>query len=115
MALAETLPIYKDTYALLNIILDAREHFPKAYKYAFGEKLMMTAVECCELIQAANSVKDEQRVAYLYRFALKMGSLKLLLRICQDRRLISDGRFCDILRLTSSIGKQATAWRQCSK
>ena len=36
MALAQDLQIYKQMYALLNLILDAKEHFPKSYKYAFG-------------------------------------------------------------------------------
>lgn len=49
-------------YKLLNLVLDAREHFPKAYKYAFGEKLVMIGIEFCELIQLANSTKDEEQM-----------------------------------------------------
>ena len=99
-------------YKLLNIVLDAREHFPKAYKYAFGEKLMMIGIECCELIQLANSTKDEERVRFLLQFSLKFETFNLMLLICRDRRLINESRFCDMLELTQSIGSQATGWRK---
>lgn len=99
-------------YKLLNLVLDAREHFPKAYKYAFGERLMMTGLECCELIQLANSFKDEMRVEYLHQFSLKFESFKLMLRLCRDRCLINERKFCNILELAGSIGAQATGWRK---
>ena len=110
--LAKELEIYKQMYKLLNIVLDAREHFPKAYKYAFGEKLMMIGIECCELIQLANSTWDAERVHYLEQFSLKFESLNLMLLICRDRCLINESRFCDILELTESIGSQANGWRK---
>ena len=110
--LAKVLEIYKQMYKLLNLVLDAREHFPKAYKYAFGERLMMTGLECCELIQLANSFKDEMRVEYLHQFSLKFESFKLMLRLCRDRCLINERKFCNILELAGSIGAQATGWRK---
>ena len=111
MALAEDLQIYRQMYQLLGIILDAREHFPKSYKYAFGERMMMVALECCELIQAAN-MSQARRVSYLEEFAIKFGSLQLMIRLCRDRRIVDEGRFCDMLALAGDIGKQATAWRK---
>ena len=111
MTLRDTLKIYKDMYALLNLVLDVREHFPKAYKYSFGEKLMMTAIECCEFIKLANSVMDEARLEYLHAFSKKFTSLGLLLEICQDRHLVSKDEFCRILEFTGSIGAQARGWK----
>ncbi len=113
MALAQELSIYKQMYTLLNLILDAREHFPKSFKYAFGEKMMMVALECCELIQAANMSK-EKRVPLLNEFSIKFNSLQLMIRLCRDRRIIDEGKFCDILSLAGEIGAQATAWRKAS-
>ena len=111
MALAQDLKIYKDMYALLNRVLDAREHFPKSFKYAFGEHMMMVALECCEIIQAANMTKGIRRASLLNEFSIKFNSLQLMIRLCRDRRIIDEGKFCDILSLAGEIGAQATGWR----
>ena len=113
MALAEDLHIYKQMYALLNLILDAREKFPKAYKYDFGGHMMMVALECCELIQAAN-MDRRGRAENLRVFSIRFGSLRLMLRLCRDRQIIDVGKFAELLSLAGEIGAQATAWRKSS-
>ena len=114
MALATDLQIYKDMYKLLNLVLDARETFPKAYKYAFGEHLLMLSLECCELIQSAN-MNTETRASFLRQFAVKFGSLQLALRLCRDRKIINEKRFSDIVLLCGTIGKQSSGWRRATE
>ena len=113
MALSEELPIYKEMYILLNKILDEREHFPKMYKYAFGEKLMMVCLDCLELIQAANSDMTNRR-AYLQEFALVFAKLQLMLRVCRDRNIISVSAFAQILQHVGNVGRMSTGWRKSS-
>lgn len=113
MALAQETKIYKDMYMLLNKILDARKHFPKEFKYAFGDHLFMTALTCTELIQAAN-MSQRDRHAYLSEFAIKFESLQLMIRLCSDRHIISESLAIDILQLSGEIGRQATGWRRTS-
>ena len=36
MALTQDLPISNSMYKLLNLIIDARQQFPKAFRYEFG-------------------------------------------------------------------------------
>mgnify|MGYP003302859651 FL=1 len=98
---------------LLNKILDARKHFPKEFKYAFGDHLFMTALTCTELIQAAN-MSQRDRHAYLSEFAIKFESLQLMIRLCSDRHIISESLAIDILQLSGEIGRQATGWRRTS-
>ena len=83
MALAQETKIYKDMYMLLNRILDARKHFPKEFKYAFGDHLFMTALTCTELIQAANMSKID-RAAYLSEFAIKFEALHWYHRLSEQ-------------------------------
>ena len=40
MALTQDLPISNSMYKLLNLIIDARQQFPKAFRYEFGTELM---------------------------------------------------------------------------
>ena len=98
---------------MLNLILDARDRFPKSYKYAFGEKLMMVSLECLELIQMANSDKTN-RYGYLNEFALRFSTLELMLRVCKERNIITVQQFAPILRSCGIVGKMATGWRRSS-
>ena len=114
MPVAQELPIYKKMYDLLLMIFDARDNFPRGYRYEFGTELMMKAFECCELIQAANS-SFEYRQQLLQEFSIKFGTLQLMLRVCRDRHIISVNQFSDMLILVGEIGRQATGWRNSAR
>lgn len=113
MGLVQELKIYKDMYSLLQLIIQARKQFDKFYRYSFAERMVMTAIDCCELLQRSNSCKDDKvRAAHhLDEFQIKYSSLRLMLMICRDERQIDQRKFADILKLADSIGKQATGWR----
>ena len=114
MAIAQKLDVYRDMYSLLMTIEDLRVHFPKMYKYDFGNELFMTGVACCELIQSANMTRGLERFKLLQQFIVKFGTLKLLLRICKDRRVISIEDSAKVIVLLENIGPQATAWKNAT-
>ena len=92
MGKAEDRPVYQCMYRLTMLILDARDKFPKGYRYEFGTELMMSAIRCCELI-------------------VKFDTLKLLLRVCRDRKLINIQTTADIIEMVTSVEKQILGWR----
>lgn len=110
MGKAEDRPVYQCMYRLLMLILDARDKFPKNYRYEFGTELMMSTLRCCELIRYANSSLP-RRVEYLNEFLVKFDTLKLLLRVCRDRKLINIQTTADIIEMITSIEKQIIGWR----
>lgn len=114
MALTDELPVYRKMYQLLNLILDARERFPKGYRYEFGTHLMMRTVECCEFIRYANSDRDN-RAAWLQQFLVKFDGLRLLLRVCQDRKLVTVQQGAEMILLVQDIERQITGWRNASR
>ena len=111
MALTQDLPISNSMYKLLNLIIDDRQQFPKAFRYEFGTELMMLAVHCCEYIRYANTDMNlEHRADYLMKFLCEFDALKLLLRVCEERHLTSLTQTAEICLLAESIGKQSTGW-----
>ncbi len=111
--LTSELKVYKDMVTLTNKVLDAREHFSKGFKYAFGDRLLITALDCCELIQFAN-MDRAKRFQYLTDFTAKFGTLRLMLSICRDRRQISLTETTDLILLVDEIGKEITGWKKSS-
>ena len=114
MALTEESKIDNDMYALLRLILNARKQFDKFYRYSFAEHMVLTAIDCCELLQRTNRCKEDKAKAasVLTEFLIKYSSLRLMLMICRDEKQIDKNKFAKFLELADSIGRQATGWKQ---
>lgn len=52
------------------------------------------------------------KAPYLVDLILCLGVVKVLLRLCRDKRYIGNAKFAAATLLTTSIGKQANAWRK---
>ena len=114
MALAKDLQIYKDTFELADKLTAIKVGFPGMYRYDSGEKMTSVALELFEYIQLANMHADN-RHQHMMGFRVKFELLKTILRLCLKRKLFSEKQAADICRLTTIIGRQATAWGNSKK
>jgi len=114
MALAKDLQIYKDTFELVDKLVKYKMNFPRMFRYDLGEKMTNIALELFEYIQLANMYPDN-RHKYMMGFRVKFELLKTILRLCFGRKLFSEKQAADICRLTTIIGRQATAWGNSRK
>lgn len=113
MGLASDLPIFRDTTDLVSYIVDVVEKFPKKYKFTLGDKLMNTSLALFEYIQLANraGTNKESRAKYLSGFLIKFELLKVIIRICEEKKIVSLKQAAHLALLTTKISKQATAWK----
>lgn len=113
MKLASRTKIYIDCRALLDEVLNITVNFPKSYKYTIGTKMQEYAVEALNDISGAYINKSlEVRIKYLTNFQTRFETLKTLIRIAGERKWISLKKFGALSELTTSIGKQSTAWKK---
>ena len=59
MALSEDLPLYRDSYRLLNNLLLLTQDFPRFFRYSMGSRMMDLTLDMLSLIYKANS---QQRI-----------------------------------------------------
>lgn len=114
MALAKDLQIYKDTFEMVDKLTTWKANFARMYRYDLGEKMTSVSLELFEYIQLANMYPDN-RQQYMMGFRVKFELLKTILNLCFKRKLFSPRQAADICRLTTNIGKQATAWGKSRK
>ena len=114
MALAKDLQIYKDTFELVDKLAEMKQNFPRVHRFDLGEKMSSVSLELFEYIQLANMYPDN-RHKYMMGFRVKFELLKTILRLCFKRKLFSEKQAADICRLTTIIGRQATAWGNSKK
>lgn len=117
--IASQLPVYIDTYRLVNTLIDYVSKFPKMYKYTLGQKITNVSLELFEYIQLANMTIDiSLRMKYLQGFQLKHELLKVMIRLSTDNRAITLKQSAYLATLNDKIGKQISGWKNsksCSR
>jgi len=66
MALSEELPIYKDTYKLIQLIFRYTKEFSREYKYTLGQDMKRDSIKLVRAIYRANRNTDKRQ--YLEEF-----------------------------------------------
>ena len=91
MTLTVDLPIFKQTYELTSLLIDYVVAFPKIYKFSLGSKLIDTSTSLFECISLANRCGKNKvvREKYLSDFLVKFESLKILIRLCSEKKIFS--------------------------
>ena len=87
--------------------------FPKAYKYSLYDKILELAVTLLEPLEMANRSigNPARRTEYIEIFLGKFNTIKTLIRLCNEKKLISLKMASRIALMADEIGKQATAWK----
>lgn len=108
MALASTLPIYRVTYELLQVVTRITKDMPRDYKHSLGNKMREECVELVVLIYRANCSRIKS--PHLEVLQERLQVVMLLLRLAKDMKLISTGQLAQTIGLTDQIGKQSSGW-----
>ena len=61
MALYYDLPVFKDVYQLILKIFDYTNHFPREYKFTFGQDLKRDGINLERSIYRANKSKENNQ------------------------------------------------------
>lgn len=111
--LANELPVYRDTFELVSLLMDYVTIFPKSHRYTIGQKITNVALELFEYLQLANRSRDDnaKRARHLEGFLIKFELLKVLLRLCNEKKIITVKQAANLATYTEKIGRQITAWK----
>lgn len=109
MAFHTSLPIYKVAYDLLSVATEHTANFPRPYR-RIGDRVRDLCIDTVMLIAKANAALN--KVPHLAELLDRNRELELLLRLSVDKRYISRGQYAKTIALTSSVGRQATKWKE---
>lgn len=112
MALYYSLPVYRDTYALILLLFKLTKEFSREHKYSIGQEIKRDTMQLVRHIYRANQAADKGE--HLARFIDDFEIVKLQVRLCHDMRLINPTQFSEVILLMDSIGKQISGWNKSS-
>ncbi len=113
MALYSELPIFKSSYDLLIYIFQTTKNFPKEYKYTLGEKLKTSLLELILAVFHANKTHDKS--VFLDQVQTHTETVRILLRISHDLKIIPTEKFAHVSLLLESVSKQVAWWKRSIK
>lgn len=102
-------PVLVAYYDILGWILDRIEKFPKNQRFVFGQRLANHAVDVLELIVSAIYNKRERR-ALLKNANLKLQTVRILIRLCCDRKMVSTRQYMHAAEKLTEVGAMLGGW-----
>lgn len=113
MALSEELPLYRDTYRLLNNLIVLTQDFPRFFRYSIGSRMVDLTLDMLSLIYRANG--SYEKVGVLAEILDRYRMLQMLFRVCVEQKVITERKYAPFGLLLEQIGRQATGWKQYSE
>lgn len=110
MALHTQLPIYRAAEELLDVVTDVVTNMQRDFKRTIGEKISTECTEIIVLVYRTNVAEDKSQ--HLTELIERLQVINPLLRLGFNKRKIDSRSYARAVELTTSIGKQATAWRK---
>jgi hypothetical protein len=89
--------------AAQGCILDRVEQFPKNQRFVFGQRLANHAVDVLELIVSA--LYSRRRKQHLQEANRRLQTVRILVRLCCDRQLISRRQYVYAAEKLTEVGR----------
>ena len=90
------MPIFVRTHDLLSWLLPASNHFPRAHRHTFTQRLLAAAFDLREHLETANLRRGEARMAQLQLADEDMARLKAYIRLAVSWNWLSAGQYQQI-------------------
>lgn len=110
MARHEHLPIYKQSYELLNQAVHVTKDFPREFKFTVGQRLRDEILQLLVLIYRANGRRDKTTV--IEEILENILVVELLIRLCHDMRILPKKHYASLVHMTESLARQAEGWKK---
>ena len=114
MAYAE-MPIFTRTFDFLTWLLPVTNNFPRAHRHTFTQRLLDSAFELREYLEAANHKMGRERLACLDQADLALDRVRLYLRLAVKWNWLTGGQYEHVARMVTEIGKLLGGWRKVTK
>ena len=108
------MPIFTRTFDMLDWLLPATNHFPKAHRHSFTRRLLDAAFDLRERLEEANYRKGRARLERLDRADEALAKIRLYIRLAARWEWLSAGQYNHIAQMLAEIGRLLGGWRKAT-
>ena len=104
------LPLFTSTYKLYDGLYEICKKMPKPDRFNLGSKLEINCLDALENIISAESSNDAEKIVLLRTAHTKIEILKVLLRLAENKRIITTKDYLKIQSEIQEIGRMLGGW-----
>lgn len=108
----QEMPIFTRTFDFLTWLLPATNHFPRAHRFTFTQRLLDAAFDLRERLEEANLRQGQARLERLARADEALAKIRLYLRLAVRWGWLSDGQYQHVAQMVVEIGRLLGGWRK---
>ncbi len=106
-------PIVQKSYELALWLLPKVERFPRSYRFTVGDRITAASLDLmAALVEAAYA---SRRDAPLARAQQQINTLRFLVRLAKDLKLIAADSHGFVAERVDEIGRMAGGWRKAGE
>ncbi len=109
------MPIFTRTYDLLTWLLPATNHFPRAHRHTFTQRLLDAAFDLRERLEEANLRQGCARLERLTLADEALARLRVYLRLATRWGWLSAGQYEHVAAMVVEIGRLLGGWLKATR
>ena len=109
------MPIFTRTFDFLTWLLPATNHFPRAHRHTFTQRLLAAAFDLREQLEAANHHLGSERLEYLADADQSLDRVRLYLRLAVKWSWLSAGQYQHAANMVVEIGRLLGGWKKVTQ
>lgn len=106
----EEMPIFARTHDLLTWLLPITNHFPRAHRHTFTQRVLDAAFDLRDALELANLRRGKARAEQLGRADEALARLRTYLRLATRWQWLDGGQYQHVARMLTEIGKLLGGW-----
>jgi len=87
-----------------------QNHFPKKSRYTIGSKIDSLFLEIIEFLFTASYLGKEQKLPFLQKAGVKLDTLKFILQISWEIKILDNKKYIILSEHLNEIGKMLGGW-----
>ena len=108
----EEMPIFSRMHDLLTWLLPMTNHFPRAHRHTFTQRLLGAAFDLREQLERANVRRGEARLEQLAQADESLASLRAYIKLAVSWHWLSLSQHQHVSRMLFEIGRLLGGWRK---
>jgi len=108
----QEMPIFTRTFDFLTWLLPATNHFPRAHRHTFTQRLLDAAFDLRERLEEANYRKGSARLERLRQADESLGKVRLYLRLAARWGWLNEGQYQHVAVMVAEIGRLLGGWQK---
>lgn len=108
----QEMPIFTRTFDFLTWLLPVTNHFPRAHRHTFTQRLLDAALDLRERLEEANWRQGSGRQDKLREADEALAKVRLYLRLANRWQWLTPGQYAHAAEMVAEIGRLLGGWKK---